>query len=1478
MGKGGGKGGKSTGKIVLSLAGAAIGGGLFGAGWFGAGFQGAMYGLSLGSTVANAFFGNKQSTGQDASVFDSKMNAVDSTARIPLIYGCQKIGGLQSYHKTSTEQKTLWKHVIACEGEIEDAFGITANGYMIPSSVADRRGRDYNQTVFKIVNHKYRDATVSVGTYKVNIGKGRKSYKCLYLQGGGNSYRIPLFSDNDKIDPTLNMACANFSTLYQHLIGAMDSMAIPLDGWEVQEPVIISDAPKDLAEFNATNCYENPIAIRMGNQQCGDSVLDFYRGASGQAYPSNYLAVGGYPKLAYMNATLKYTEKLGSGNPVLTAIIKGRRILDIRDGQIKYSKNPALCLYDYMVNDIYGAGEYITEDLIDKDSFIDVANYCDGMVTYIGIDGVTHSEPRYQLDMIIAEKKSHLEVMQDILKTFCGFLVFSNDRIALRCERQQSSIYHFDDDNIIEKSVSAKANSLDQSPNRIIASYVEPALDYTAVKVIVDDTVNQQPQPYGRGQVVEQEISMGGIIRQTQALRVAKIYRDIIRLCPVTVTFKTGAMASHLEPGDVITISRKFIKDDGTQSDLLTDIPLRIQEIKEDKGEYEITARQYNPSIYDDSLGASLQTFPYVNQQEKINIVPDMSKPVKNVRIVARKTSPTMTASGAYSIDVQWDKPDDVNYKAAQVWYKSADTTPADIITVPNEGVTPNDLFSYGGWQYAGTDATHIVIANAWYRDKYVIKIIPVDTQDKTHEDYETLVTYKVSQRTAIPDQPSGFKIEFGADITASWNAVSNTDVDFYELRYDGKLGNPDGLIAKVQATQTKLSLTKRQATVYLYACNTTGRYSNAASFSYNVIAPPKPNVPTVSSIFGALSIKIDDIPPACSYANIYIDDVAHKIIGNTYQYSDNGGTYKVCYTYGDAFGEGEKSDWVLGTIKQVIDPEWIKDGTLTKDKLDKNVNDTLTNNTNDIATNAANISKTNTDITNMVAKLNSTDPATSYDAIAEAYKHGVDAQNEITRVVGVLNNPSATDQFSSITQANDRITSVVASLNGDASTSAFSSIKQTADGLSSLSKAVTTIDGQTTQNTSQITQNAKSISSIVTNLNATDATKSPYTSIKQTADSLTSLAKTVTGQGSTLTQQQSQITQNANSISSVVSKLNITDPSKSEFSSIKQTSDNITSIVSALNGDASTSPYSSIKQTANSVSTIVSNLNGDPKTSSYTALTQLNDSIGLKVSKGDVINQINLSSEGTLIDGKFLHVTGTTKFDSGVVAKNIEAGSISADKLSVDKLSAISANLGTVNGGTIIGTTLRNANGSFYVDGDGNVHGVNISGSSIDASNIYSNGRQLKPAVFLQQRVYSGQKLSLPSGYDMTKCLFRASINTKVNHLYHLSVGRYVGAGEFTNINNALSNGTDIRLNLGAVGDLGGVLANVKNIAYYMGEALVPSVVDLQPSVGFSRDWNGADSFVIASDGTVYVYNVTLGNPTDIYTGFADVTVIGLW
>lgn len=101
-------------------------------------------------------------------------------------------------------------------------------------------------------------------------------------------------------------------------------------------------------------------------------------------------------------------------------------------------------------------------------------------------------------------------------------------------------------------------------------------------------------------------------------------------------------------------------------------------------------------------------------------------------------------------------------------------------------------------------------------------------------------------------------------------------------------------------------------------------------------------------------------------------------------------------------------------------------------------------------------------------------------------------------------------------------------------------------------------------------------------------------------------------------------------------------------------------------------------------VRVVVDNLNTEDGYKNYTALTQLDDDINLRVVKGDVINQINLTSETTTIDGKHLHVTGDTVFDNNVIVSGmIQAGAVTADKLSVDSLSAITATIGTLRTAT---------------------------------------------------------------------------------------------------------------------------------------------------------------------------------------------------
>lgn len=96
-------------------------------------------------------------------------------------------------------------------------------------------------------------------------------------------------------------------------------------------------------------------------------------------------------------------------------------------------------------------------------------------------------------------------------------------------------------------------------------------------------------------------------------------------------------------------------------------------------------------------------------------------------------------------------------------------------------------------------------------------------------------------------------------------------------------------------------------------------------------------------------------------------------------------------------------------------------------------------------------------------------------------------------------------------------------------------------------------------------------------------------------------------------------------------------------------------------------------------VTTIVSNLgNLMLAKANYSAIAQMTDAINLRVQKGDVINQINLSPTTTTIASRYLHVGAETVIDNNViVSRMLAAKAVTADKLAVTSLSAITANIG---------------------------------------------------------------------------------------------------------------------------------------------------------------------------------------------------------
>lgn len=95
-----------------------------------------------------------------------------------------------------------------------------------------------------------------------------------------------------------------------------------------------------------------------------------------------------------------------------------------------------------------------------------------------------------------------------------------------------------------------------------------------------------------------------------------------------------------------------------------------------------------------------------------------------------------------------------------------------------------------------------------------------------------------------------------------------------------------------------------------------------------------------------------------------------------------------------------------------------------------------------------------------------------------------------------------------------------------------------------------------------------------------------------------------------------------------------------------------------------------------------------------------MDEAINLRVEKNDVINQINVSTEGIIIDGAKVQITGKTYIEDAVItdamvadlsASKLTAGVIDASKINVTNLDASNLKAGTIQGIDIYGSKFIN-------------------------------------------------------------------------------------------------------------------------------------------------------------------------------------------
>lgn len=290
-------------------------------------------------------------------------------------------------------------------------------------------------------------------------------------------------------------------------------------------------------------------------------------------------------------------------------------------------------------------------------------------------------------------------------------------------------------------------------------------------------------------------------------------------------------------------------------------------------------------------------------------------------------------------IRVLWSTLGLEDYAKAEIWYKEYNTEEWKKDGEAAEGMMHQYVIE--GVEAGKTYCVMVVAVNS--------KGAPAPFDSAPIED----ITIVGSQYA--PATPSQFLLTWDSQGPKwQWNIEDDSRVDYFELRLDQNPGIwDDKCLGRTKELYSRANPGIRSGTAYLYSKNIFGEYSTPASLAFNKAKPAKPASLVVTGITDGVHIKMAELPQDCSGYKLHIKVTKEgstvegyfETVNSEYTYSALDGNIEVSYAFTDAIGDGEWSDIVYGTIKELtvsggniqqgaVSTAQIADGSVTESKL----------------------------------------------------------------------------------------------------------------------------------------------------------------------------------------------------------------------------------------------------------------------------------------------------------------------------------------------------------------------------------------------------------------------------------------------------------------------------------------------------------------------------------------------------------------
>lgn len=320
-----------------------------------------------------------------------------------------------------------------------------------------------------------------------------------------------------------------------------------------------------------------------------------YNGAAGQ--PASAAAVSGIPNwtidhrldglcYAYIVLQMPSEEVVWQGEPSITGVIRGKKVLDTRTGVTAYSENNAMCLRDYLTNRIYGWG--MDAGRPNAASFERVADLCDVSVSntvtkteyqvdrsepgnpeYIPTTVVsTVTKPRFTCNLVLNTEDNPFDNVKKILSSFRGILTPSAGQMRLFCETTivetygagttLDDLFLLDDSNIDkDQPINWDSGTINDRANRVEIRFPNKTKNYEMDSVFFPEESDPLYATWlneDNGEELAISKEFPGITSKDEALQMARIVAFKSRFTS-TVKLTSEAIGQIVEVGDIVALN-----------------------------------------------------------------------------------------------------------------------------------------------------------------------------------------------------------------------------------------------------------------------------------------------------------------------------------------------------------------------------------------------------------------------------------------------------------------------------------------------------------------------------------------------------------------------------------------------------------------------------------------------------------------------------------------------------------------------------------------------------------------------------------------------------------------------------------------------------------------------------------------------------------------------------------------------------------